>query len=167
MDTQKLKMKIGVHEFEAEGPVEIVQAQFAAFKELIASLPSADRRGQQSEQTQETSTSSTAPLDKIMKVEGRIVSLTARSNSLEDGILLVALGQKTFRNNDAITGGEIIDGLKLSGHPVTRIDRYLDKFAGEGLLIKIGSGRGSRYRLTHQGLAKAQETAKGVIALVP
>ncbi len=39
MDTQKLKMKIGIHEFEAEGPVDIVQSQFAAFKELIAALP--------------------------------------------------------------------------------------------------------------------------------
>ncbi len=35
----KLKIKVGEFEFDAEGPVEVVQAQFAAFKELISELP--------------------------------------------------------------------------------------------------------------------------------
>ena len=35
MDTAKVRMKIGDHEFEAEGASEIVQAQFMAFRELL------------------------------------------------------------------------------------------------------------------------------------
>lgn len=36
MEITKLKMKIGEHEFEAEGPTEVVQTQFAAFREDVA-----------------------------------------------------------------------------------------------------------------------------------
>ena len=37
MEQNKLRIKVGDFEFEAEGPAEIVQAQLAAFKELLAS----------------------------------------------------------------------------------------------------------------------------------
>jgi hypothetical protein len=37
--TTKIKIRVGDHEFEAEGPVGTVQAQFEAFKELISSVP--------------------------------------------------------------------------------------------------------------------------------
>ena len=39
MVENKLKIKIGEHEFEAEGPVDIVQSQLAAFTELVSKLP--------------------------------------------------------------------------------------------------------------------------------
>ncbi len=101
-----------------------------------------------------------------MKVEGRLVSLTAHTKSIEDAVMLVLLGQKTFRNNDSITGGEVLDGLKQSGHALNRVDRILEKLASDGLVIKIGSGRGSRYRMTNQGVAKGQEIARGVIGFI-
>ena len=41
----RLKMKVGDHEFEAEGPAEIVQAQLALFKEMIAAVPPSQRAG--------------------------------------------------------------------------------------------------------------------------
>jgi len=39
------------------------------------------------------------------------VSLTARPATIEDAALLVLLGQRVSRGNDAVTGGEIIGGL--------------------------------------------------------
>ena len=39
MENTRIKIKIGNHEFEAEGPSKIVQEQFEAFKQLIASTP--------------------------------------------------------------------------------------------------------------------------------
>src|SRR5437867_11374172 len=39
METFKLRVKIGQHEFEAEGPEETVKAQFLEWKELIQSVP--------------------------------------------------------------------------------------------------------------------------------
>ena len=168
MDTNKLKIKIGDHEFEAEGPTEVVQAQFAAFRELVANLPgrpvlvptlslppTAEGKGE-------------LMLERIMKHDGRIVSLTARASSLEDEILLVLLGQKNFRNNESVTGSEILEGLKRTGHVVGRIDYRLDKMS-EGTaatIITIGTGRARRYRLTNPGFAKAQELAIGLVEKV-
>ena len=168
MDSTKLKIKIGNHEFEAEGPAEIVQAQFAAFKELVAQAPQPATRATETEQPEQQAPpkNDALQLDSIMRMEGRVVSLTANAGSMEDAILLVLLGQKVFRNNDGVTGGEIIDGLKVSGHTVDRIDRQVDKIADAGLVIVVGVHRGKRYRLTNQGLKRAQEIARTVIATV-
>ncbi|HET9280860.1 MAG TPA: hypothetical protein VFR24_02750, partial [Candidatus Angelobacter sp.] len=86
---------------------------------------------------------------------------------IEDALMLTLLGQRTFRNNDSVTGSELTDGLRQSGLNVGRVDWRLEKLANEGLIIKIGSGRASRYRLTNQGMARAQEVARNLIALVP
>jgi hypothetical protein len=163
METTKLKMKIGDHEFEADGPTEIVQAQLAAFQALVslagnvkaAATPtdngSARARGDKTE----------LMLDRIMKVDGRIVSLTARTGTLDTEILLILLGQKNLRNNESVTGSEVLDGLKRTGHAINRVDYRLDKMSegADASVITIGSGRARRYRLTNSGFAKAQEVA--------
>ena len=166
--SSRLKIKIGDHEFEAEGPAETVQAQFRVFKELIAKTP--ERKGLEPGEPLQPppvpKNNSQLRLDSIMKTEGRVVSLTARANLLEDAILLIILGQKTFRSIDGVTGSEIVDGLKVSGQPADRIDRVITKLADDGHVIITGVRRAKRYRLTNQGLAKAQEIAKAIIALV-
>src|SRR5262245_41501883 len=107
----KLKMKIGDHEFEAEGPVDVVQAQFADFRDLIAKLPATPTSMPFAAAEPQTIPAITAAatslslaeaarlslaeaalkkelgLDKIMRTEGRVISLTARGSSLEDEIL--------------------------------------------------------------------------------
>lgn len=163
----RLKIKIGNHEFEAEGPTETVQAQFSVFKELIAQAP--ELNGLESVEQQPPpvpKNNSQLRLDSIMKTEGRVVSLTARATLLEDAILLIILGQKTFRSIDGVTGSEIVDGLKVSGQPPDRIDRVITKLSDDGHVIITGVRRAKRYRLTNQGSAKAQEIAKAMIALV-
>ena len=173
MDHYRLKLKIGEHEFEAVGPTDVVQSQFEAFKNLIASLPTISAAEKSIANTQiksdnTTSASETAlALEKITRVEDRVVSLTARPSTVEDALLTILLGQRTFRANDSVTGGEIIDGLRQSGFTVSRVDWRLEKLAGEGMIIKIGTGRASRYRLTNQGMSKAQGIARELIALVP
>ena len=152
MDNYKLKLKIGEHEFEAEGPTEIVQAQFAAFRELIQSIQQAPVRI--SPPPAELTINGTQPvviaknsefmLDKIMRTEGRVVSLTARGSSLEDEILLVLLGQRNLRSNDSVSGGEILDGLRLTGRQVVRIDYQLDKMTTAGDVITVGNFRARR-----------------------
>jgi len=172
METNRLKIKIGEHEFEAEGPTDTVQAQFAAFKELVLAAAAqvvssgVQAQGETAQAQNEGRVPSVLTLEKIMRQDGRVISLTVRAGSLPDAILLVVLGQKVMRNNDSITGGEILDGLKQSGQAAGRIDRYLDKMAADGYVIKIGVGRASRYRITNQGRIRAEEIAKGAISLV-
>jgi len=173
MDRYRLKLKIGEHEFEAEGPTDVVQAQFEAFKDLIANSPIASAvertlaNAQSKSENGANADIPALPLDKITRTEDRIVSLTARPATIEDAALLVLLGQRVSRGNDAVTGGEIIGGLRQSGFSLNRVDWRLEKLATEGMIIKIGTGRASRYRLTNQGMSKAQGIAKDLIALVP
>lgn len=173
MDTYKLKMKIGEHEFDAEGPADAVQAQFEAWRSLVTATPTpvqTTSRGEQQQQGGNGESQREAGgellLNKIMKQDGRVISLTARGASVEDEIMLVLLGQKNLRNNDSVTGGEIVDGLKLTGRTVRRVDYQLDKMTNVGDTITIGVGRARRYRLTNQGFAKAQSIATAIIQTV-
>jgi len=84
------RIKIGDHEFDAEGPADVVQDQFAAFKEMIATLPTQSRQPQEQERDKEQNSTSQLPhlpLEKIIKVEGRVVSLTARCESVDEAVL--------------------------------------------------------------------------------
>ncbi|QEE27280.1 hypothetical protein FTW19_04190 [Terriglobus albidus] len=173
MDTYRIKVKIGNHEFEAEGSPEIVKEQFASFKEMISCIPAQTVappleliRNNISNQ-QLIGDQESVSLDKIFRVENRVISLTALPGSILDATLLTMLGQRHFRNNDSITGAEVKDGLEQSGYRPDRVDRFIDKLTKEGLVMKIGIGKGSRYRLTNQGVARADSLAKDLIATLP
>jgi len=177
-ENYKLKIKLGADEFEAEGPVDTVQAQFKAFADLIAarqqfSLAQAQNESPRDElpATMAAQRSDMAPADeslnKIMKLEGRVVSLTARPKSADDAVLLVLYGQKALRENDSVTGSEVIDGITTTGGlQVARVDRLLEKIARDGDAIVIGERRAKRYRLTNSGLTKARQLAADLIAIV-
>lgn len=176
--TYRLKIKVGEHIFEAEGPPESVREQFQAFRELIASIPQVKVTNPQiltnlepnrvevaQENQNETVNESTLP--RIMRVNTRTVSLTVRPKSLEDAIVLIMFGQKVLRQSDSVTGGEIIDGLRATGGlAFGRIDRLLEKIGKDGDIIVTGENRGKRYRMTNAGLAKARQIAMGLLAIV-
>jgi len=174
----RLKIKVGQHEFEAEGPAEIVQDQFAAFKDLVAAAPATHLMNPQFPGVQEplpqgfagskpdTPSIDTA-LPRIMKTEGRTISLTVRPSSAEDAVLLLLYGQKVMRENDAVTGAEVMDGITATGGlAVLRVDRLLEKLARLGDVIVIGEHRAKRYRLINAGIAKGRQIAVDMIALV-
>lgn len=176
-DTYRLKIKLGADEFEAEGPIQVVQSQFAAFKELVEArarvaaaqppvvLP-APAVNADSAQKPETHAINER-LDKIMQLNDRVVSLTARPNSGEDAILLLLYGQKILRQNDGVTGGEIVQGADATGGlAISRVDRVLDKLSVNGDVIIIGERRSRRYRLTNSGVAKARQIAADLLAIV-
>jgi hypothetical protein len=173
MDTTRIKIKIGDHEFEAEGPSDVVQSQFDAFKEMITAVPRQEAPGSPKEERQtmsnKTFSGSTAEfdLDKIMRSQGRVISLTAIPAATDDAALLIMLGQNVLRNNSSVTGQEIGDGLAQSGRPVPRVDRLLDKAIEQALILKTGLKRGTRYRLTNQGHSKAVGVAKDLLASLP
>jgi len=169
MDGYRIKVKIGEHEFEAEGPVEIVQNQFESFKELIANLPRQIGSGSKSSKQDEAAAAAGGEqlaLDKICRVEGRVVSLTVRPEAEASAAMLIMLGQKSFRENETVTASEIKDGLEQSGYRTSRIDRMMQPLADEGSVIKIGVRKGTRYRFTNTGLTKAQTIARDALAQV-
>lgn len=175
MTDYRLKIKVGEHEFEAEGPADVVQSQFAAFRDLIGMIGIEKTRTStentiamsESEKPVNNGVPGTLPLEKIMRAEGRLISLTVRAASIQEAILAVMLGQRQFRANDSVTGSEILDGLRESGQAVSRIDHTLNQLSDDGSVITIGAHRGRRYRLTNAGVSRAQGIARSMISLVP
>jgi hypothetical protein len=174
----RMRLKIGAHEFEAEGPVNVVQEQVKRFMDLIASLPSdvvAHPYYEQKNSEIPTPAIVATPavpadvttLGRIMKLDNRTISLTARPTSAGDAVLLLLLGQKMLRENDAVTGGEVMAGIAATGGlAIPRVDRLLEKMAREGDVIVIGEHRAKRYRLTNTGLAKARQITNDLLAIV-
>jgi hypothetical protein len=106
-------------------------------------------------------------IEKIMKADGRVVSLIARCESIDEAAILILFGQKELRSNQEATGAEIKDGLTQSGYRINRIDSLMNKLTSEGSVITIGVNRGRRYKITNLGMAKALEIAKEIIKTVP
>jgi predicted transcriptional regulator len=169
-EMETLKIKVGPHEFEATGSPESVSEKFAAFKELVAMMSNSvlTHAKESIKKTMDGMAeiiASDDQLSKIMRLNGREVSLTARPQTLVDAILLVVFGQKALRQNDAVTGTEIISGLNTTGgYSFTRIDKILEKLAHDGDLLIFGEHRGKKYRLTNTGLAKARSIAAELIS---
>jgi len=172
METHRIKIKIGEHEFEAEGPSDVVQSQFEAFKELIANTPRQPNVTTERQQNQEKTFNNTgsgeasSPFGKIMKVDGRVVSLTVKPQSEGVAALLVMLGHKIFRGNDTVTASELRDGLEHSGYRFSRVDRLMQPLCGEGTVIQIGTRKATRYRLTNPGIVQAEAAAKAALEQV-
>lgn len=177
--TTRLKTKIGDHEIEIEGPPDYVREQFNAWQELVklaittsASTASAEARSEPARENEPTNnkpdeSAVDRELSKIMRVDTRYVSLTARVASVHDAVLLLMYGQKMLRNNDLVTGAELLSGLSTTGgFAVGRLDRILDKLAIDGDVTSFGERRGKKYRLTNTGIGKARGIAADLIKSV-
>jgi len=169
MDNYRIKIKVGEHEFEAEGPVEVVQSQLEVFKNLIESvshqMPAGKEVGHL--EVEVPNNKEQLPLDKISKVEGRVVSLTIKPEAESTAAMLIMLAQRTYRANDTVTASEIKDGLEQSGYRPGRVDRLMQPLTDDGSVVRIGARKGARYRFTNQGLVKAQAAARDVLATIP
>ena len=170
MDNAKIRIKLGDFEFEAEGSAESVQAQLETFKSLLSNTSAIPRLTEKPEQLALPASAGDPPhtsLERIMRVQGRIVSLTAIPSQESDAALLVMLGNRDMRNNESVTGMEIGDALAQSGRPVTRVDRVMEKLIGEAFVLKSGFRRAVRYRLSNTGHQKALHIARELMASLP
>lgn len=167
MENARIKIKIGNHEFEAEGPSQIVQEQFEAFKQLIANAPQHVAPSPKMPAETAHGDKDSGKLDSICRADGRVVSLTVKPESEASAALLVMLGQRIYRESESVTASELVDGLEQSGYTPDRLNRIMQPLADEGSVVRIGKKKGTRYRFTNQGLSKAQAIAKEEIAKLP
>ena len=162
MSEYRIKMKIGDAEFEAVGPIEEVKAQFEAFKEMVQARNNPVETKPVSQESVQPSLTSlydpTPGMDDLFHVKGRVVSLATypiyASKSDTDSVLLILFGQNLLRQNSAVTGGEIVDGL---GYESPRVREALSTLASERAINITGSHRGKRYSLTNQGIDRAKK----------
>lgn len=171
MDIYKLRIKIGVHEFEAEGPSKEVKAQFEAWKELIASLPissppASEAVGKLPPYVAEVKTreGSMAPWD-IFSVDDKRKLITLKVHPTgerrdADAALLALYGYKQIYTRDEVLVTKLKESLEVSGLRPERIDRTLSAHTKAGLVLKTGRSKGSKYRLTNTGFDYADNMAR-------
>jgi hypothetical protein len=117
MAATKLRIKFGEHEFDAQGPVDVLREQFQLFLRLVA--PQAEKALAAFPVADDTS-----PLRKIVRMRGRIARVTVPAKT-DDLVLLLMQGHKVLRKNNSVSGADIMDGLRASGAPVRRADKIL------------------------------------------
>ncbi len=101
--------------------------------------------------------------------QARTVSLKVRPEGAHrqaDAALLVLLGHRELRGEEEVAVTRLTEALRQSGCPVARLDRVLAGYLKERLVLKAGQGKGGRYRLTNQGVKRAEELAAQLTALV-
>lgn len=173
MDTCRLRVKIGPYEMEAEGPRDFVEKHYGSFSERIpttnalATVPAAPS-GATGIAPEFAAESPLAPIFH-QDPNGRMLSLTARpsgDSSELDGLLLILLGHKEIRGEELVSSDELLFGLKQSGYTIERADRVAIRGESQGLLTRTGVRRGTRYRLTVPGIARAKKTAEELLEQV-
>lgn len=172
METCRLRVKFGPYEMEAEGPRDFVEQHYGSFSERVpqntqlATVPAAAiAAGATAGETSES------PLASIFHQEsnGRMLILTAKpaGDAADlDGVLLLLLGHKELRGVELVSADELLYGLKQSGYAIERTDRIAARAEEQGLLTKTGIRRGTRYRLTIPGVAKAKRAAQELLEQV-
>jgi hypothetical protein len=179
MEPFRLRLKIGPHEFEAEGDQDTVERQFALWRELVSS-PAASPPTLPSPPPPppEASTAAPAPLvasegqavpfDKLFRHDGELVSLSALPNGDHrepDAALLLLLARRHYLAEELVTGGRLRQGLMESGINVDRVDRMLEEYMNN-YVIRSGQNRAVRYRLTNPGRTRAMELARTLADVV-
>ena len=167
MSKSRIKIKFSEHEFEVEGPAELVKSQFAVFRRLVWPDSWPDPTETQAQAATETTeiALSEPPFPKMCLRQGRFLYLKVPAK-VEDAVLLVMFAQKEFRKNENVTGGEIMGGLRRSGIRIRRADSLVTKHESAGNIAIKGSGRTRRYQLTDQGADRAQQLVTYLAPLI-
>jgi hypothetical protein len=156
MTTLRIKIKLGEHEFEADGPPDAVEAQVRTFVRLIGR--------EEKTEAKPAEIPPPPPITKVARINGKVVSLNVPCQSLEQAVMAVLLGQRQLRGNPFVAGTEIMAGLRASGHRVERADNILKRQAMLGNVVVTGKRRLKRYRLTTDGAERAQKIAQALAA---
>lgn len=182
MDTAKLRVKIGLHEFEAEGPSEQVSQQFEDWKTLISDLAATQAPLKPihnnitvtpaslalTSQNPVLSVIDQAQLGSIYTIdEKRDLILLRVLPTGEDrhraAVLLIIYGYLRQAQMDEVPVTKLMASLVSSGSAPDRVDRAATPSVNDGLLVKSGSGKGGKYRLTNKGITRTEEMVAGLL----
>jgi hypothetical protein len=174
VDVYRLKMKVGPHEFESEGDRDSVDRQFSQWREMIEReiVPAlkASGNGEGRGSTTPAGIERTSEeLSRVFLVDDRRELVTLRSlptgeGRYGEGIVLVLFGFRRLRDQDEVLVTALKGSLEASGSSPARIDRIAAPLIREGLVLKGGKAKGSKYRLTTRGVARAEELTEEILS---
>jgi hypothetical protein len=164
----RLKVRLGAHEFDAEGEKDSVNEQFALFLQAVNSVPAqseakvngkASRKDDDNEIRTEDFAATEAILNRAFKAKDEQLSLNVLPQSKfvnADSIMLLLYGYQEILKKDSVQSTDLMDSAKQSGLRIDRLDRALPADYLQ-FVIKGGSGKGTRYSLNNRGLQYSQE----------
>jgi len=167
METCRLRVKIGPYEMEAEGPRDFVEKHYGSFSEkLPPTTQLATRPGNPA--IPAIPPNETPPLEFPLasvfhqESDGRltVIGRPTGENRETDAALLILYGYKELKGLDEVSADDLLYGLKQAGYPIDRADRVMIRGENQGLVRRTGIRRGTRYRLTVPGIAKAKEVGQ-------
>lgn len=169
IEVVKLRMKIGVHEFEAEGPPDLVTAQLETWKHLAgldAAAATADGR---------TAAGGDPALRALFAAdaEQKLIRLRVRPSGQRrnaDAALLILYGYHTWftaSEDEAVPATRLKAALAASGHRPKRLDRVIAPHLAAGLVSKSGRHRHATYALTISGRQHAGSLSSGEPSELP
>ena len=187
MDVFKLRLKIGINEFEAEGSQEFVEKEREVFLEGIdaneqgeephpeeheENPPGSDAAGQTAPaapgKDPPVSTADMAKLAHQDKSRKDLITLTALPQESEsqkqDALLLLLLAHRVIRNVENVKATDVLNGMKQSGIAVSEISGLVDKIST--LVLRTGVRKGTKYRLSNPGVQKAKSVATTLLSHV-
>lgn len=180
-DPAKLKVKIGGAEFEAEGPADVVQDQLRQFMDALRAVPlqtpaptlppssSGYRNGPEDlpngsgvdapvAQSESFNSVEREELNRIFDIRKSVVALrlTPTGDTRHaDALMLLLYGHRVLRNEHHIGSTPLLEGMKITGLTVDRIDRIAEQLAQ--YVSRGGAKRGTRYALNNPGMVRAEE----------
>ncbi len=180
METVKLKLKVGPHEFEAEGPSEVVSAYLEAWKAEIAgrqieNIPDKPPAEAPAENQKNENTSDAFEwrfpknqLSQLFAVDDkrdliRLRVIPTGDNAEGQSVLLALYGVLRLREQDELPVTRLLAALDASGVRPDRIDRAAAAEIRGRLITKHGLGKGNKYRLTSTGITRAEEIASELV----
>jgi hypothetical protein len=180
MDTVKVRVKLGHHEFDAEGSREDVTALFTAWREATGAPPPPAPRPDGDITSIEQNTGGNADpsngepeapptpskLKRVFSISksGVVQLIVPLGDKAEvsDAALLALYGYSSMQGTEDVSALRVTASLRDSGYPVKRIDRPIQGHLDGGLVLAIGKGKGRRYRITAKGMRRAQDLVDGL-----
>lgn len=160
-ETHKLHVKIGQHEFEAEGQEQVVNEQYEKFLAAVSTSPIQPPSIHTENKVQKVETrDGIAPelLERAFSVDNEgIVSLRVRPNTATrnaDALVLILYGFRVLRQSSEVPVLAVMEAARQSGIQIERADRAIAPH--NELVIRGGTRRGGRYGLNNAGVVHAE-----------
>lgn len=168
-----MRVKIAEHEFEAEGPPEVVERYFDAFQTAIIqakkSIPykPPDYKDHELADKYDEIGECVLPWPfteyydaglgrKVVKLEEKPPGKRVETQAA----LLLLWALDIVEMGDLIKVTQLRSSMTLSGYEPERIDRTLEPYLEEGWVRRQGKGKAARYGIEAEGGKKAQELMK-------
>ena len=158
LNRQRLRLKLpDGSEFEAEGTAEFVQSERQQFQ-ASTTLPPTGAIQSQNGNPKENPYTVNIHWDTIIEQKDSGIHLRAKlsgDKSHKDACMVLLSASQSLLHQPRPTATQLAKWLRISGYPVQRLDRALQKGIAQGEILSSGSRRARRYELTGPGKIKA------------